>query len=391
MNGLFIILILATLLYFIYEKFKIKIYDEDTYKLGVLKNDKNILKYGTLVMQLSKDNIVLETYDNYDELMISVNNGTIDFGITYENYFIDSVLGLNSYENNIYKNTNFVTGLYFNYFQLISNIFIKDDNYSSKFTKMNDFKDFKKTYNRNLVIGTEDFKSISFLNLFILLVVFDFNPINYDKYDMDIEYNDNDIFYYIDTEDNLIKKMLDNKIDALFLFRTFNDKSINYIDYEKDVIYIDINFGETYFDQLFSIYYYKNSNVLLDIDTIDDLSEKIGFETRMSRTVMISNKNVKQEISYNMVKTIYGHNNYLTNVITNTDKTLDSRHHYFEPNQMAYINKNIPINDGSRKYFKELGFIISSKYIIDVLELKNHEKLKCYWKYKKIGLDKFTL
>ena len=41
--------------------------------------------------------------------------------------FIDSVLGLNTYEENIYKNLQFCTGLYFNYFQLLSNVFIKDD------------------------------------------------------------------------------------------------------------------------------------------------------------------------------------------------------------------------------------------------------------------------
>ena len=32
---------------------------------------------------------------------------------------------------------------------------------------------------------------------------------------------------------NLTKKMIENKIDAIFLFRTFNDKTVNYIDSEK--------------------------------------------------------------------------------------------------------------------------------------------------------------
>ena len=58
---------------------------------------------------------------------------------------------------------------------------------------------------------------------------------------------------------------------------------------------------------------------------------------------------------------------------------------------LAFVDKNIPISNGSRKYFKELGFIIDQEYIIDLLELKNNEKLKCYWKYKKIGLEKFKL
>ncbi len=391
MNGLLIVLIFAVLLYSIYNKFKIKIYSDDTYKLGVIGNDKNIIKYAAMVKDLSKQNIEIVSFENYDILMQEINNKNIDYGITYENYFIDSVLGLNSYEDKLYTNLRFCTGLYFNYFQLLSNVFIKDDEFSSKFTKISDFKDFKKTYNRNLVIGTEDFNSISFINLFILLVVFGFNPLNYSKYDYETEYNDNDVFYFIDTEENLTKKMIENKIDAVFLFRTFNDKTINYIDSEKDIVFMDIDFDTTYFDQLFSIYYFKNNNVLIGVDTIDDLIEKVGFETRMARTILITNNSTKEDITYSILKTIYGHNNYLTNMLTNSSKNLDKIHNYFEPIQLAFINKNIPISSGSRKYFKELGYIIDSDFIIDFLELRNNEKLKCYWKYKKIGVDKFTL
>ena len=391
MNGLLIVLIFAVLLYSIYNKFKIKIYSDDTYKLGVIGNDKNIIKYAAMVKDLSKENIEIVSFENYDILMQEINNKNIDYGITYENYFIDSVLGLNSYEDKLYTNLRFCTGLYFNYFQLLSNVFIKDDEFSSKFTKISDFKDFKKTYNRNLVIGTEDFNSISFINLFILLVVFGFNPLNYSKYDYEKEYNDNDVFYFIDTEENLTKKMIENKIDAVFLFRTFNDKTINYIDSEKDIVFMDIDFDTTYFDQLFSIYYFKNNNVLIGVDTIDDLIEKVGFETRMARTILITNNSTKEDITYSILKTIYGHNNYLTNMLTNSSKNLDKIHNYFEPIQLAFINKNIPISSGSRKYFKELGYIIDSDFIIDFLELRNNEKLKCYWKYKKIGVDKFTL
>ena len=79
------------------------------------------------------------------------------------------------------------------------------------------------------------------------------------------------------------------------------------------------------------------------------------------------------------------------NILTNSNDNLNNSHNYFEPIQLAYVDKNIPINEGSRKYFKELGFIIDQEYILDVLELKNHEKLKCYWKYKKIGLQEFKL
>jgi len=391
MNGILIILILIVLLYFIYQKLKLKIYDKIYYKLGLLRNDYNIKKYGILLKKMIKENVEIIMYDNYDSLMKAVNNNDIDFGITYENYFIDSILGLNSYENKFYNNLQFCTGLYFNYFQFLSNIFIKDKELSTKFTNLSDLKDFKKINKRNYILGTENTKSISFINMFILLVAFDFNPINYSKYDETKDYDDNVIFYLIDDEENLKNKIIENKIDGLLLFRTFNDKITSYINNEKDVVFLDINFKDTYFDDLFSIYFFKNNNVLIDVNNFDDLQEKIGFETRMSRVVLISNKNVKPDIVYKFMEAIYGHNNFLTNVLTNSSNNLDNQHYYFEPIQLAYVEKNIPIHDGAKKYLKQLGFIIEKEYILDVLDLKNYEKLKCYWNYKKIGLNNFEL
>ena len=391
MNGILIILILIVLLFFIYQKLRLKIYDKVSYKLGLLQNDYNIKKYGILLKRMIKENIEIVMYKDYDLLMSDLNDNIIDFGITYENYFIDSVLGLNSYDNKVYNNLEFCTGLYFNYFQFLSNIFIKDKELSTKFTNFTQLKDFKKIYKRNYILGTENMKSISFINMFILLVSFGYNPINYKKYDENVDYADNIIFYYINDEETLKNKMLNNKIDGLLLFRTFNDKIVSDITKEKDVIFLDIDFKETYFDDLFSIYFFKNNNVLIDVSDFDDLKEKIGFETRMSRVLLITNKNVNEDLVYKFMKIVYGHNNYFTNILTNSNNTLESQHNYFEPIQLAYIDKNIPIHIGSKKYLKELGFIIEKEYIVEALKLKNNEKLKCYWKYKKIGLNNFIL
>ena len=391
MNGILIILIFAVLIYFIYQKLRLKIYDKVSYKLGLLQNDYNIKKYGVLLKKMVNENVEIVMYEDYDSLMSALNDNVIDFGISYENYFIDAVLGLNSYEDKYYNNLEFCTALYFNYFQFLSNIFIKDSELSTKFTSLTQIKDFKKINNRNYILGTESFKSISFINMFILLVSFGYNPINYKKYDEDTEYDDNVIFYLLDDEKKLKTKMLENKIDGLLLFRTFNDSLINNINKEKDVIFLDIDFKDTYFDDLFSIYFFKNNNVLIDIDNFDDFKEKIGFETRMSRVLLLSNKNVNQDIVYKFMKTVYGHNNYFTNILTNSKNTLGSQHKYFEPIQLTYIDKNLPIHDGSKKYLKELGFIIEKDYIVEALKLKNNERLKCYWKYKKIGLNNFSL
>ena len=74
MNGLFIVLIFAVLLYSIYSKFKIKIYGDDVYKIGVLGNDKNIIKYGSMIQNLSKENLEIVSFEDYDSLMAAVNN-----------------------------------------------------------------------------------------------------------------------------------------------------------------------------------------------------------------------------------------------------------------------------------------------------------------------------
>jgi len=391
MNGILIILIFAILLYFIYQKLRLKIYDKVSYKLGLLQNDYNVKKYGILLKKMVNENVEIVMYEDYDSLMSALNDNIIDFGISYENYFIDAVLGLNSYEDKFYNNLEFCTALYFNYFQFLSNIFIKDSELSTKFTSLTQIKDFKKVTKRNYILGTESFKSISFINMFILLVSFGYNPINYKNYDEDTDYDDNVIFYLVDNEENLKNKMLENKIDGLLLFRTFNDSIINYINREKDVIFLDIDFKDTYFDDLFSIYFFKNNNVLIGVDDFDDLKEKIGFETRMSRVLLLSNKNVKQDIVYKFMETVYGHNNYFTNILTNSKNTLATQHNYFEPIQLAYIDKNLPIHVGAKKYLKELGFIIEKDYIVEALKLKNNERLKCYWKYKKIGLDNFNI
>ena len=391
MNGILIILIFAILLYFIYQKLRLKIYDKVSYKLGLLQNDYNIKKYGVLLKKMVNENVEIVMYEDYDSLMSALNDNVIDFGISYENYFIDAVLGLNSYEDKFYNNLEFCTALYFNFFQFLSNIFIKDSESSTKFTSLTQIKDFKKVNKRNYILGTESFKSISFINMFILLVSFGYNPINYKNYDEDTDYDDNVIFYLVDNEENLKNKMLENKIDGLLLFRTFNDSIINYINREKDVIFLDIDFKDTYFDDLFSIYFFKNNNVLIGVDDFDDLKEKIGFETRMSRVLLLSNKNVKQDIVYKFMETVYGHNNYFTNILTNSKNRLETQHNYFEPIQLAYIDKNLPIHIGAKKYLKELGFIIEKDYIVEALKLKNNERLKCYWKYKKIGLNNFNI
>ena len=50
---------------------------------------------------------------------------------------------------------------------------------------------------------------------------------------------------------------------------------------------------------------------------------------------------------------------------------------------MVYINKYIPISGGAKQYMQELGFIRNNN--------PKTNKFNIYWKYDKIGLNKFML
>ena len=62
----------------------------------------------------------------------------------------------------------------------------------------------------------------------------------------------------------------------------------------------------------------------------------------------------------------------------------------FEPIDMIYVNKYIQIHSSAFKYFENLGFIIDEK-AKNKLEFITNDKFKHYWKYNKIGINKFSL
>ena len=57
---------------------------------------------------------------------------------------------------------------------------------------------------------------------------------------------------------------------------------------------------------------------------------------------------------------------------------------------MIYVNKFIKIHNSAYKYFRNLGFIINEN-IKTQLDFITNDKYNHYWKYDKIGLNKFNL
>ena len=358
----------------------------EKYTLGIT-NNANITKFIQLFLPLTGININIKKYSDSTKLLEDVNNNTIDFAITNEDNLMDAHLGLNRFSNNKLEQLRFITGLFYNYQYFLTDLFYSDTNKSVYIKDINDIKNFYTIYKRHIIIGTEETDSDSFMSLIILLYVYGFNPINIKSKDTSKIYSDTTVFYANYNIDVLVDKFNKNGIDAIYLVNIYNYNKIRYIIDTKDVLFLDVNYNNTIFNDVFSNYFYKKNISISNFS--EDLDSTYTFETKASRILMICNVNTNKDAVKKIIKLYYTHNNIIINkLLENND--LNMEHTTFEPLDMSYINKYIKIHDGAYTYMNELGFIINDS-IKKQLTLNNNENYKHYWKYNKIGLNKFTI
>ena len=128
MNLIIIIIILVLLiLYTIQSDIFKKITYINNYTIGITNNI-TINRFTTLFLKLLDTPITIKYYKTDTKLLDDLNNNIIDFGITNENNVLESQLGLNSYKNNKLTNLRYITGLYYNYQYLLTDIIYKDSN-----------------------------------------------------------------------------------------------------------------------------------------------------------------------------------------------------------------------------------------------------------------------
>ena len=387
MNLIIIIIILVLLiLYTIQSDIFKKITYINNYTIGITNNI-TINRFTTLFLKLLDTTITIKYYKTDKKLLEDLNNNTIDFGITNENNVLESQLGLNSYKNNKLTNLRYITGLYYNYQYLLTDIIYKDSNKTEVITSIDDIKQFYKIYDRNIIIGTEDTNSESFIGLIVLLYMYGFTPVNIKSKDSNKKYSKHTVFYANYNIDDLIHKFNKNNIDAIYLVNVYNYNKIRSILNEKDVIFLDITFKNTIFNDIFSNYFYNKTLTISNMD--EDIDSTYTFETKANRILLIGNNMTDKNIVEEVIKKYYTHNNILINeLLENNKKDID--HNTFEPIDMVYINKYIKLHEGAYKYMKSLGFIINEN-IKNKLEINKNENLKHYWKYDKIGLNTFQL
>ena len=345
------------------------------------------------------------------------NDSTIDFAIVPEDFYTDSYLGLNIFKQKRVDTNVFISGLYYNYFYCISGLIYTDIKQNKHITNFSDFKNFKKVYKRNLIIGTEEKNSNSYVNLITLLYFYKLTPIDFEEYDENHTYKESDIFFVCKSKDTLVNMYISNKLDAIFIVDTNYSKFIRTVVGEKKSLFLNFKFENSAFDKLFANHYikktisldnllneyeksesrddyniYDNGDILYNELKIEKykgtfssiLNNSGSFETRGLRNVLITNRNSKNDIVYTLGETIFRNNNYLINkCIFNTFS--NKEHLQFEPIDLVYLNEHLSYHPGIKDFYYKYGFLLKNKKEVEKLNLDTTEKLDYYWKYKKIG------
>ena len=359
------------------------------YIIGIPNNNNNIKKFIELFLNILDKEIKLKVkiYNTNKEMLKDLNEHKINFAITNENNVLESILGINSYSDLKLQNINFTTGLFYNYQYFLTDIVYKDKKKTIEIQNIHDIRHFYKIYNRHFIIGTEEQNTDSFTGLLVLLYMYGFNPVDINKKNKNEKYSENTIFYSTLTIDKLLLNFKNNLIDGVFLINNHNYYKIREVIDVKDVLFLDITFKKTIFNDIYSNFYYDKTITISNYN--DDLDTTYSFKTKTNRILLVTHKNEDEKVVKKLMKTYYVNNNYLINkLIGNT--TISKDHNIFEPLDMIYVNKYINIHKGSYNYMKELGFILNEN-TRNQISLNNNEKFDHYWKYNKIGLNEFNL
>lgn len=358
------------------------------YIIGI-PNNNNIKKFIELFLNILDKEIKLKLkiYNTNKEMLKDLNDHKINFAITNENNVLESILGINSYSDLKLQNINFTTGLFYNYQYFLTDIFYKDKKKTIEIQNIHDLRHFYKVYNRHFIIGTEEQNTDSFTGLLVLLYMYGFNPVDINKKNNNQKYSDNTIFYSAQSIDKLLLNFTKNLFDGIFLINIYNYNKIRETIDVKDVLFLDITFKKTIFNDIYSNFYYDKTITISNYN--EDLDTTYSFKTKTNRILLVTHKNEDEKLVKKLMKTYYVNNNNLINkLIGNTNLYKD--HNIFEPLDMIYVNKYINIHKGSYNYIKELGFILNERSRKQI-SLNNNERFAHYWKYNKIGLNEFNL
>ena len=96
----------------------------------------------------------------------------------------------------------------------------------------------------------------------MLLNMYNLKGENIENYDDSKEYSDNTVFYKLEEIDNIMFDLLKNRVDGIFINSYYNNTKVRELIDEKDVIFLDVDYENTIFDNVFSNFFTKNHNIL---------------------------------------------------------------------------------------------------------------------------------
>ena len=398
--GIQYILILIISISFIYYKYNDMLNEEFT-NYTIINNEKGIslklpiknkpnfyVNLDRYTLKLVSDTLKLliniKDEDGLIDVINKVNNYHNSFAITHEDLVIDTIFKNNYYNNSITDyNIEGLCSLCYDYLLLIV-----DNKYN--FSKIEDLINLKMFNDRNIIIGIDN-KSVSLYYFKRLCNSYGINLVNYTS---DI-INPNDLLYIESSKINIYNMFKESKIDGVFTISGLNDKDIIDLVKNKSVDFLPTHKDDEYFNSTLKNIYTKKINTNVFYNT----SFEYNFiEVKAVKLIFITNKKNTIDNVENFIKNIfekYQEIKYKFSVTSNVNFTSDKYREDIIPINMSFINKVIPLHKGANKYLRSIGFISDNKncdeYIGKAKCIKDKIDLKeYYWKYKKIGLNKFN-
>lgn len=380
MYYLLVFFIVISFIYYKYHDILTNIIEKKTYNISTGVENTPYYVFGEILMKLinkPSSDFTLRNNNNYINKFEELENNNTQFTICQEDQFLDAYLGQGTY-NTPHKNLRFISGLYFEYIHFIMNV-------NSRVNNIMDLQD----PNRNYIIGLDHINSGSYNNF---MTIINFLGINIKETNDSFNnpYESNTVFYYTTNNLNdLMNLFYEDKIDGIFLIRATNDIYIKNLIQQKDIKFIELeknNFNDIvnkmknfYWKKLNTTYYYT------------DLFESKIVSTIAFRSVLITNNTIETSVVHDLLKTIFMNIGQFLIAITNISDNLDRQYiggtienlpNDFEPVEMAYIHKLIPMHIGAIKYYRSINLITNDEKAKYDLKYYADKVKDYYWKYQ---------
>lgn len=392
----FIIIISISLLYFLKNRITQDTLDTKMYKIGSGIEGSDFQIMGNFIEQNCKniENITQTAANGGLSNLLKVNKGEYNFGICQERFLINGYNNLIEFKDfEKLDNLRFVSALNFENMTFI----VKDfDNVEtsgdSNEIVINSFDDLG--FNDKIIIGVGEEYSASQNNFEVICSDYGIVTLKCESDDLsekcNISSEDKDkrkVYYLNGTMNELFNKFYKGKIHGIFMMTGSNNIYIDNLSKIMNIKFIDFYDENSRIITNFNNYFFKKQ-----INTGDYFKEpqkQSIIPTLATRVVLFTNKDMPDNVVYEITKCVYEKHFILANMLNINLKTsglLD-----YEPVELAYCPKDLLIHDGAKQYLKTKNIISEEeKYEFD-MDYYARELYKNYWEHDTIEGKTFDM